>query len=36
MENFGDKYLVKSNNIIKVIHQLHYLSYRSDSNSRLV
>ena len=36
MENFGNKYLVKSNNIIKVIHRLHYLSYRSDSNSRLV
>ena len=36
MENFGIKYLVKSNIIIKVIHWLHYLSYRSDSNSRLV
>ena len=24
MENFGNKYLVKSNNTIKVIHRLHY------------
>ena len=30
MENFGNKYLVKSNNIIEVVHRLHYLSYRSD------
>ena len=32
MENCGNKYLVKSNNMIEVIYRLHYLSYRSDSN----